>query len=49
MSGTGDEVVATTAQLPRDLHLAEECTQDAYAQALEMWGATGAPAGRVPG
>jgi RNA polymerase sigma factor (sigma-70 family) len=36
-------VFATTAQLTRDLDLAEECTQDAYAQALQTWGQTGIP------
>jgi RNA polymerase sigma factor (sigma-70 family) len=36
-------VFATTAQLTRDLDLAEECTQDAYAQALVTWPQTGVP------
>jgi RNA polymerase sigma-70 factor (ECF subfamily) len=36
-------VLATTAQLTRDLDLAEECTQDAYAQALQTWPRTGIP------
>jgi RNA polymerase sigma factor (sigma-70 family) len=36
-------VLASTAQLTRDLDLAEECTQDAYAQALQTWGQTGIP------
>src|SRR4051812_8686664 len=36
-------VLATTAQLTRDLDLAEECTQDAYAQALQTWPQTGIP------
>lgn len=36
-------VFATTAQLTRDLDLAEECTQDAYAKALQAWGETGIP------
>ncbi|MFD4638296.1 RNA polymerase sigma factor [Lentzea sp. NPDC058436] len=36
-------VFSTTARLTRDLDLAEECVQDAYAQALETWGATGVP------
>jgi RNA polymerase sigma-70 factor, ECF subfamily len=31
------QVLATTAQLTRDLDLAEECAQDAYAQALQSW------------
>ncbi len=37
------QVLATTAQLTRDLGLAEECTQDAYAQALEVWARSGIP------
>nr|WP_203758946.1 DUF6596 domain-containing protein [Actinoplanes octamycinicus] len=36
-------MLATTAQLTRDLDLAEECTQDAYAQALQVWAASGVP------
>jgi RNA polymerase sigma-70 factor, ECF subfamily len=36
-------VLATTAQLTRDLNLAEECTQDAYAHALQTWTQTGIP------
>ena len=36
-------VLASTAQLTRDLDLAEECTQDAYAQALQTWAQTGIP------
>ncbi|MGN9906380.1 RNA polymerase sigma factor [Phytohabitans sp. LJ34] len=36
-------VFATTAQLTRDLDLAEECAQDAYAQALLTWPRTGVP------
>ena len=36
-------VLATTAHLTRDLGLAEECTQDAFAQALEVWPRTGVP------
>jgi RNA polymerase sigma factor (sigma-70 family) len=37
-------VLAATAHLTRDLDLAEECTQDAYAQALQAWTRTGIPA-----
>jgi RNA polymerase sigma-70 factor, ECF subfamily len=37
------QVLAATAQLTRDLDLAEECTQDAYAQALQTWTRTGIP------
>jgi RNA polymerase sigma factor (sigma-70 family) len=37
------QVFATTAQLTRDLDLAEECTQDAYVQALQTWTRTGIP------
>ncbi|MET8354705.1 MULTISPECIES: sigma-70 family RNA polymerase sigma factor [unclassified Micromonospora] len=37
------QVLATTAHLTRDLDLAEECTQDAFAQALETWAETGIP------
>jgi RNA polymerase sigma-70 factor (ECF subfamily) len=36
-------VLASTAQLTRDLDLAEECTQDAYAQALQTWTQAGIP------
>jgi len=36
-------VPATTVHLTRDLDLAEECTQDAYAQALQTWTQTGIP------
>jgi RNA polymerase sigma factor (sigma-70 family) len=36
-------VFAATAHLTRDLDLAEECTQDAYAQALQTWPQTGIP------
>ena len=36
-------VFAATAQLTRDLDLAEECAQDAYAQALLTWPQTGIP------
>jgi RNA polymerase sigma factor (sigma-70 family) len=36
-------VLATTAHLTRDLDLAEECTQDAYVQALQTWTQTGIP------
>jgi RNA polymerase sigma-70 factor, ECF subfamily len=36
-------VFAATARLTRDLDLAEECTQDAYAQALQTWTHTGIP------
>ncbi|MFY1620359.1 RNA polymerase sigma factor [Micromonospora sp. WMMD736] len=34
---------STTAHLTRDLDLAEECTQDAFAQALETWTKAGIP------
>jgi RNA polymerase sigma-70 factor (ECF subfamily) len=36
-------VYAATARLTRDLDLAEECTQEAYAQALQTWPRTGIP------
>jgi RNA polymerase sigma-70 factor (ECF subfamily) len=36
-------VYAATARLTRDLDLAEECVQDAYAQALQAWPRTGIP------
>jgi RNA polymerase sigma-70 factor (ECF subfamily) len=36
-------VLASTVQLTRDLDLAEDCTQDAYAQALLSWQRTGVP------
>jgi RNA polymerase sigma-70 factor (ECF subfamily) len=37
------QVFAATARLTRDLDLAEECAQDAYAQALQTWAASGIP------
>jgi RNA polymerase sigma factor (sigma-70 family) len=37
------KVLSTTAQLTRDLDLAEECAQDAYEQALATWGESGIP------
>jgi RNA polymerase sigma-70 factor, ECF subfamily len=37
------QVLATTARVTRDLDLAEECTQDAYAQALVVWRREGVP------
>jgi RNA polymerase sigma-70 factor (ECF subfamily) len=37
------KVLGATAQLTRDLDLAEECAQDAYAQALQTWGESGVP------
>ncbi|MEU8298914.1 sigma-70 family RNA polymerase sigma factor [Micromonospora sp. NPDC048909] len=37
------QVFSTTAHLTRDLDLAEECTQDAFAQALETWAEAGIP------
>jgi RNA polymerase sigma-70 factor (ECF subfamily) len=39
----GPGVFAATAYLARDLDLAEECTQDAYAQALQSWPGAGIP------
>lgn len=37
-------VLAATVRVARDLDLAEECVQDAYAEALRVWPSTGAPA-----
>ncbi|MET0494184.1 MAG: sigma-70 family RNA polymerase sigma factor [Actinoplanes sp.] len=37
-------MLTATVRVTRDLDLAEECTQDAYAQALQTWGRTGIPA-----
>jgi RNA polymerase sigma-70 factor (ECF subfamily) len=37
-------VLAATVRLTRDLDLAEECVQDAYASALQTWGERGIPA-----
>jgi RNA polymerase sigma-70 factor (ECF subfamily) len=37
-------VLAATVRVTRDLDLAEECCQDAYAQALTSWAADGVPA-----
>ena len=36
-------VLAATVRVTRDLDLAEECTQDAYAEALTAWAAQGIP------
>ncbi|MEU6236227.1 sigma-70 family RNA polymerase sigma factor [Kitasatospora sp. NPDC047058] len=36
-------VLAATARVTRDLDLAEECVQDAYARALTVWGERGIP------
>ncbi|GAB3893476.1 sigma-70 family RNA polymerase sigma factor [Kibdelosporangium lantanae] len=38
------QVLAATVRVTRDLDLAEECTQDAYAQALRTWATNGVPA-----
>ncbi len=40
-------VLAATARVTRDLDLAEDCVQDAYAQALTHWSTSGVP--RRPG
>lgn len=37
------KVLSVTVQMTRDLDLAEECAQDAYAQALQTWGERGVP------
>ncbi len=36
-------VLAATARLARDLDLAEECVQEAYAAALDAWARDGVP------
>ncbi|WP_308288962.1 sigma factor [Streptomyces humicola] len=36
-------VLAATVRVTRDLDIAEECVQDAYAQALVTWGEHGIP------
>ncbi|GAB3826005.1 hypothetical protein GCM10027610_006790 [Dactylosporangium cerinum] len=36
-------MLAATVRVTRDLDLAEECVQDAYAQALRTWPADGVP------
>ncbi|HEY2167763.1 MAG TPA: RNA polymerase sigma factor [Jatrophihabitantaceae bacterium] len=36
-------VLAATARMTRDLDVAEECVQDAFAQALTAWARTGVP------
>ncbi len=36
-------VLAATVRVTRDLDLAEECVQDAYARALATWGSRGVP------
>jgi RNA polymerase sigma-70 factor, ECF subfamily len=37
-------VLAATVRVTRDIDLAEECVQDAYARALSTWGSRGVPA-----
>jgi RNA polymerase sigma-70 factor (ECF subfamily) len=37
-------VLAATVRVTRDLDLAEECVQDAYTRALDVWGTSGIPA-----
>ncbi|HJQ44175.1 MAG TPA: sigma-70 family RNA polymerase sigma factor [Jatrophihabitantaceae bacterium] len=37
-------VLAATVRVTRDIDLAEECVQDAYARALASWGTSGVPA-----
>src|SRR5436190_7891771 len=37
-------VLAATVRVTRDLELAEECVQDAFAQALGAWAQSGVPA-----
>ena len=37
-------MLAATVRVARDLDLAEECVQDAYARALATWGSRGVPA-----
>jgi len=37
-------VIAATVRVARDLDLAEECVQEAYAAALQTWGRDGVPA-----
>jgi RNA polymerase sigma factor (sigma-70 family) len=37
-------VLAATVRVTRDIDLAEECVQDAYARALQTWGTAGIPA-----
>ncbi len=41
------QVLASTVRVARDLDLAQECAQDAFAQALRSWPGTGVP--RRPG
>jgi predicted RNA polymerase sigma factor len=36
-------VLAATVRVTRDIDIAEECVQDAYAQALRVWGERGVP------
>ena len=41
--GEWGRVLAATARVTRDLDLAEECVQEAYADALRSWAAAGVP------
>ena len=36
-------MLAATARVARDLDLAEECVQEAYASALQAWASAGVP------
>ena len=42
-------VLAATVRVTRDLDVAEECAQDAFASALTDWGSTASPRGPGPG
>ena len=42
-------VLAATVRVTRDLDLAEECVQDAYAQALTAWAERASRPGPAPG
>ena len=42
-------VLAATVRVTRDLDLAEECVQDAYAAALTAWAGRGSRPTRAPG
>ena len=43
-AANGRIVLAATVRVTRDLDLAEECVQDAYARALATWPTSGIPA-----
>ncbi len=42
-------VLAATVRVAGDLDVAEECAQEAYVDALQVWAARASPTGPAPG